>query len=74
MQPKTKLNRRFQFTGYCRWQSPEIEEISQQVLEFTGGKLTPILTFGSMVYQNPDDYIERLLNHWPKDRKLILQT
>ena len=74
MRPETKLNKRFQFTGYCRWQSPEIEEIDQRVLEFTGGRPTLILTFGSMVYQAPDTYVERLLNHWPEDRKLILQT
>ncbi len=74
MQPKTKLNKRFRFTGYCRWQSPQLDKLDQEIEAFRENQRVPILTFGSMVYQDPDAYVGRLLAHWPKDKKLIIQT
>lgn len=73
MRPKIKLHPRFQFTGYCRWQSPTSEEAEKMILAFRGGQEVPILTFGSMVYDRPDVFVNRLLAAWPKDRKLIVQ-
>ncbi len=74
MRPKIKLHPRFQFTGYCRWQYPSSEAIEQQIREFRGETLVPIITFGSMVYDNPDAIMRRLVAAWPKNKKLILQT
>ncbi len=73
MRPKIKLNPRFQFTGYCRWQSPTSDEMEKRIRDFRGDQLVPIITFGSMVYEDPDGYIKRLLANWPNERKLIIQ-
>ena len=73
MRPRIKLNPRFQFTGYCRWQSNRCHEVEKRIRSFRGDRHIPIITFGSMVYDNPKEYIDRLLQNWPKDRKLIIQ-
>ncbi len=73
MRPKIKLNPRFQFSGYCRWQPPANPEADARIQAFRGDHLVPVLTFGSMVYEQPDAYIQRLLAAWPRDRKLIVQ-
>lgn len=73
MRPKTKLNPRFQFTGYCRWQSPTSEPAEERIKAFRGDQLVPVITFGSMVYDSPDEYINRLVSNWPSNRKLIIQ-
>lgn len=73
MKPKFRLNPRFHFTGYCRWQTRRSEELEREIVAFTGGTRVPVLTFGSMVYQNPEAWMQRLLRHWPRDQKIILQ-
>jgi len=73
MRPKIKLHPRFQFTGYCRWQAPASHETEEKIMAFRKDELVPIINFGSMVYDRPDEYMERLLAAWPKDKKLILQ-
>lgn len=74
MRPKIELNPRFQFTGYCRWQSPISEEAEKKITAFRGEELVPIISFGSMVYDKPGKVIDRLLKNWPSHRKLIIQT
>lgn len=73
MRPPIKLHPRFQFVGYCRWQAPELKAAEDALLAFRGDQLVPVLTFGSMVYGNPQDYVDRLLRAWPKEKKLIVQ-
>jgi vancomycin aglycone glucosyltransferase len=73
MKPKFRLNPRFCFTGYCRWQSRRSEEMDREIVEFTGGAPVPVLTFGSMVYGDASYWMQRLAAHWPRDRKLIVQ-
>ncbi|EDY81379.1 Glycosyltransferase family 28 N-terminal domain [Verrucomicrobiia bacterium DG1235] len=74
MRPKIKLHPRFQFTGYCRWQSPTSDEAETKILAFRGEQLVPVITFGSMVYEKPEETMARLVAAWPNDKKLILQT
>lgn len=73
MRPKIQLNPRFQFSGYCRWQAPVSKEAEAKLKAFRGEQLVPVLTFGSMVYDQPDVFMKRLLAAWPRDRKLVLQ-
>jgi len=73
MKPRFRLNRRFCFTGYCRWQSLRSAAAEAEILDFTGGHPTPILTFGSMVYGDASSWMQRLAAHWPSNRKLIIQ-
>ncbi len=68
-----KIDPRFRFTGYCRWQAPEDEILDAEVRAFTGGEAVPILTFGSMVYEHAGTVMERFVRHWPGDRKIIVQ-
>ncbi len=74
MRPKIKLHPRFQFTGYCRWQYPTSEEIERKIVAFRGDQLIPVITFGSMVYNKPNEVMTRFVAAWPKDRKIIVQT
>lgn len=73
MKPPFRLNARFRFVGYCRWQSKQTPELEREVAEFAGGAQVPILTFGSMVYQDPARWMRRFAAAWPRDRKIIVQ-
>lgn len=74
MRPRTaELDPRFRFTGYCRWQAPADPALETELQAFTGGKPVPVLTFGSMVYENPGAVMERFVRSWPKDRRIIVQ-
>lgn len=74
MKPRCRLNKRFQFVGYCRWQSRQSDELKREIEGFTLGNPVPVLSFGSMVYENPAKWMDRLAKSWPKDRKLIVQS
>jgi vancomycin aglycone glucosyltransferase len=74
MRPRdAELHPRFRFTGYCRWQAPQDAALERELNTFTQGTPVPVLTFGSMVYENSGTYMERLLRAWPKDKKIIVQ-
>lgn len=73
MRPRIKLNPRFQFAGYCRWQSPTDPVAEARIRAFRGDSLAPVLTFGSMVYERPQAFMDRLVASWPRERKLIVQ-
>lgn len=68
-----EIHPRFRFTGYCRWQSPENPTLDAEVLAFTGGQKVPVLTFGSMVYEQPGHWMARFVRAWPRDQKIIVQ-
>lgn len=74
--PGAEIDERFRYVGYLRWQSPENPALDAEVAEFSasapGGKV-PVLTFGSMVYENPGAWMERFIRAWPRDRKIIVQ-
>jgi vancomycin aglycone glucosyltransferase len=74
MRPRhAEQDSRFRFTGYCRWQAPENPALEAELRAFTGGQPVPVLTFGSMVYDKPGEYMERFVRAWPRDRKVIVQ-
>lgn len=73
MKPPFRLNPRFRFVGYCRWQAQASEALEREILGFTGGARVPVLTFGSMVYREPGAWMRRLVAAWPRDRRLIVQ-
>jgi vancomycin aglycone glucosyltransferase len=74
MRPRdAELHPRFRFTGYCRWQAPEDLKLETELRAFTKGEKVPVLTFGSMVYDNAGEYMERLIRAWPADKKIIVQ-
>ncbi|MDX2187964.1 MAG: glycosyltransferase [Opitutaceae bacterium] len=71
--PGAEIDPRFRFTGYCRWQAPEDPRLEEELRAFTRGQPVPVLTFGSMVYSNPGEVMERFLRAWPRGRKIIVQ-
>jgi len=73
MKPPYRLHRRFEFTGYCRYQTPPEPEKDAIIQNFTAGKKVPVLSFGSMVYAHPEKVVERFLQCWPQGRKIIIQ-
>jgi vancomycin aglycone glucosyltransferase len=73
MKPPFRLNARFRFVGYCRWQAAPDPKLEREVVEFTAGAPVPVLTFGSMVYQDPQSWMRRFAAAWPRDRKIIVQ-
>jgi vancomycin aglycone glucosyltransferase len=74
MRPRqAEIDGRFRFTGYCRWQTPENPVLEAELREFTRHQPVPVLTFGSMVYDQPGAVMERFVAAWPRDRKIIVQ-
>lgn len=74
--PGAEIDARFRHTGYLRWQSPENPALDAEMRAFVadapGGKV-PVLTFGSMVYENSGAWMERFVRAWPRDRKIVVQ-
>lgn len=74
--PGAEIDPRFRYTGYLRWQADESQAVDAEVRAFTadvpGGRV-PVLTFGSMVYENSGAWMERFIRAWPRDRKIIVQ-
>ncbi len=60
---------RFQFTGYLRWQSPENEKLEAELRDFCAGAEVPVLTFGSVTFDDVHSVMSRFLQHWPDGQK-----
>lgn len=73
MRPPYKLDKRFQFVGYSRWQSHANGELEHEIEAFTQSGPVPMISFGSMVYAHPEKTMREFLAHWPRDRKIIIQ-
>lgn len=73
MQPPYKLDPRFQFVGYSRWQAASASDLENEVNAFTQGEAVPVLNFGSMVYADPEATMRRFLKNWPQEKKIIVQ-
>lgn len=71
--PDAEIDPRFRFTGYCRWQAPVDPRLELELTAFCQGEKVPVITFGSMVYDDPGSIMGRLVRAWPLDRKLIVQ-
>lgn len=73
-EPKTLWSDRFVFTGYLRWQSPENPEIEKEVNAFCEGERVPVLTFGSVTFEQARHVMHRFMVNWPRGRKIIVQA
>ena len=72
--PKKLWNKQFSFTGYLRWQAPRCEKNNIIVEEFCDGEKVPILTLGSVTFENTRKIMRRFLKNWPNDKKIIIQS
>jgi UDP:flavonoid glycosyltransferase YjiC (YdhE family) len=72
--PPDHVYPKFHYTGACRWQAirtaPEFDGIRRLV----GDRPVPVLTFGSMGYDDPASWLGRLAAHWPSGRTLVVQS
>lgn len=73
-QPRTLWDARFHFSGYLRWQSPEDADLLKEVDAFCEGERVPVLTFGSVTFDEARQVMHRFLSHWPKGKKMIVQA
>ena len=64
----------FKFCGYLRWQSPEDPQVKEQLDAFCSGEQVPILTFGSVDFDEMKDLMARFILNWPKEKKIIIQS
>jgi len=74
MSERGKMDERFQFTGFLRWQASESEKLQTQICGFCQGKRVPILTFGSVAFDDTHLVMSRFEKNWPKGKKIIVQT
>jgi vancomycin aglycone glucosyltransferase len=72
--PAQAVPETFHFVGYCRWQLPLREGHDSRLEAFTDGEMVPVLTFGSVAFNESREILRRFLANWPKGRKLILQS
>ncbi|GHB95680.1 glycosyltransferase [Cerasicoccus arenae] len=72
--PREHLDSRFTFTGYWRYQTPINETIERELDDFCAGEEVPVLNFGSVTWDSAENDFAELLSHWPKGKKLIVQS
>jgi vancomycin aglycone glucosyltransferase len=72
--PKHLWSARFQFTGYLRWQSPEDAALGEQLEAFCQGERVPILTFGSVTFDEARKVMTRFMRNWPTGKKILIQS
>lgn len=72
--PKIPWSDNFLFTGYLRWQAPENLEVGGLLDTFCNGEKVPVLTFGSVTFENARKIMRRFLKNWPSDKKIIIQS
>jgi len=73
-EPKRLWDDRFKFTGYLRWQAAEDPALNAALEAFCGGGRVPILTFGSVTFDEARKVMTRFMRNWPKGKKIIIQS
>lgn len=73
-QPKHLWDERFRFSGYLRWQSPEDPALDTELADFCQGERVPILTFGSVTFDEARKVMTRFMRNWPDGKKIIIQS
>ncbi|MCZ6671516.1 MAG: glycosyltransferase, partial [Verrucomicrobia bacterium] len=74
MSNRGKMDPRFRITGFLRWQAKESEELEARICAFCRGEHVPILTFGSVAFDDTHLIMSRFERNWPKGEKIIVQT
>ena len=64
----------FKFTGFLRWQSKESEGEEKRLSAFRQGQQVPVLTFGSVAFDDTHSIMSRFEKNWPPGKKIIVQT
>lgn len=67
------LDPRFRFVGYLRWQAAHNPVLEDELRAFCKGEKVPVLTFGSVAFNDPDRMMRRFAQRWPRNKKIIIQ-
>ncbi|WP_309399298.1 glycosyltransferase [Cerasicoccus maritimus] len=71
---KGRVDPRFVYTGYWRYQTPVNDAFEAEVDAFCAGERVPVLNFGSVTWDSATDEFTELLEVWPRGKKLIVQS
>ncbi|MBC9866874.1 MAG: hypothetical protein F7O42_03170 [Opitutae bacterium] len=74
MAGRGSVPRRFQFTGFLRWQAEACPAEENRIVNFCGGEPVPVLTFGSVAFDDTTSIMRRFERNWPVGKKIIIQT
>jgi vancomycin aglycone glucosyltransferase len=74
MSDRGKIDDLFQFTGFLRWQSQESEAEEVRIADFRQNYQIPVLTFGSVAFDDTHAIMSRFEKNWPRGKKIIVQT
>lgn len=74
MSDRGEMDDIFKFTGFLRWQSKESEEEEKRIAAFRQGRRVPVLTFGSVAFDDTHAIMSRFEQNWPKGEPIIVQT
>lgn len=69
-EPKRLWGPRFKFTGYLRWQSPQDAELGAELDVFCASERVPVLTFGSVTFNEARKVMTRFMRNWPAGKRL----
>ncbi|MGE9296295.1 MAG: glycosyltransferase [Puniceicoccales bacterium] len=72
--PTTRIDPRFHFTGYWRYQTAPNEATERELDDFCQGEEVPVLNFGSVSFDDAESLFSRFLANWPEGKKLIVQS
>lgn len=73
-EPKHAWRDNFVYSGYLRWQSAEDSQLDAELMAFCEGTKVPILTFGSVTFDESRKVMARFMRNWPRGKKIIIQA
>ena len=74
MSNRGRMDDVFKFTGFLRWQAPESQEQETRITTFSEGERVPVLSFGSVTFDDTHSIISRFEKNWPRGKKIVVQT
>lgn len=72
--PGTTPDSPFVFTGYLRHQAGQDDAADSAIRAFTGGQRVPLVTFGSVSFDQAHSEMAEFLQRWPSGKKLLIQA
>ena len=63
-----------QVIGAQRWQFPDSAEVRARLDHFCDGEKVPVVTLGSMAFEEVGEVVRRFLCSWPVGKKVIVQN
>ncbi|MGB5832846.1 MAG: nucleotide disphospho-sugar-binding domain-containing protein [Thiohalocapsa sp.] len=65
---------RYRYTGYLRWQKQQNDtDELERLKDFLKGRKAPVITFGSVIFDDSQSLMDEFLETWPDDKPLVIQ-